>query len=214
MFFLLFLLPLIMIMIVAVIVVMSGIVIVAVVMIVLMAAIMIVTVILRMADAVIVVVTAIMIVAVIVVMIVIAAAIMVVIVLLEDGFQVLGKSLFGCAIDFSNGNSAFRGNLRARFKFGCEQRTFAVTPAELAVQLADRCLDDARLPSPLRALHQRAADAERRGLGEDDFFHLVDVRRSAEDAQQHTGAILFHLDRRREDFRRARPRTVFVSYSR
>ncbi len=78
-----------------------------------------------------------------------------------------------------------------------------MTPAELAVQLADRCFDDARLPSTLRALHQRAADAERRGLGEDDVFHLVHVGRSAEDAQQHTGAILFHLDRRRENFDRA-----------
>ena len=88
-----------------------------------------------------------------VVMIVIVAAIMVmvmvVIMLLESGFQVLGKRLLGRAIDLSDGNSAFGSDLRARFKFRREQRTFSVTPAELAVQLTDRGLDDARLPSTL-----------------------------------------------------------------
>ena len=90
---------------------------------------------------------------VIVIAIAIMVMIMVVIMLLKGGFQVLGKSLFGSAIDFSNGDSSFGGDLRARFKFRCEQRAFAVTPAELAMQLADRSFNDARLPSTLRALH-------------------------------------------------------------
>lgn len=113
----------------------------AVVVIVLVTGVMIVTVVMivRMLDVVIVVMPAIM--------AVIVIAVMIVVVLLEDGFQVLGKSQFGRAINFPDWNSAFGRDLRARFKFGREQRTLAVSPAELAVQLADRCLDDARLPS-------------------------------------------------------------------
>ena len=68
--------------------------------------------------------------------------IVIVVVLLEDRFEVRCKGLFGGAIDLADRDAAFGGDLRARFKFRREQRTLAVTPAELAMQLADWSFDD------------------------------------------------------------------------
>lgn len=139
-----------------------------------------------------------------VIVVVTAFMVVIVVMLFEERFRTLGESLLSGAVDLADGDSALGSDLRARFKFWRKQRAFAVTPAEFAVQLADRCLDDTRLSSTFRALHQRTTDAERRRLGEDDVLHLVHVGRSAENAQQHAGPILFHLDRGREDFDRTR----------
>jgi len=101
-----------------------------------------------------------MIVVMVVVMIVaaLAAAVMVVIMVMvmlsEHGVEMFGEGLFGNAIDFADRDAAFGRDLRARFKFRREQRTFAVPPAELAMQLTDRRFDDTRFASTLRALHQ------------------------------------------------------------
>ena len=203
-FLLLFLFPVVMVMavivIVSTVVIVGMIVVMAVIVVVLLADVMVVTVFM--------VVRMIVIVAVVMIVVVsaIVAAVMVVIVVMlsEHGVEMFGERLFGRAIDFSNRDSAFGRDLRTGLEFWSEQRSLAVSPAELAVQLADRSLDDARLPSTLRPLHQRTADAERRRLCENDVFHLVDVRRAAEDTQQYAGAGLFHLDRRREKFDRAR----------
>ena len=132
-------------------------------------------------------VTVIMVMAVIMIVIVAAIIVMVVVMLFEGGFQVLGKGLFGSAIDLADGDSTFGRDLRARLEFRREQWSFAMSPAELPVQLADRSFDDARLPSTLRALHQRAANPERRRFGEDDVFHPIQIGRATEDAQQHAG---------------------------
>ena len=198
MFLLLFLLPLVvvLVMVVAVIVVMAAVVIVGMIVVVLMAAVMVVTVIMIMRMIVIMVAFAIVVMAIV--------RIMIVVVLLEDRFEVRCKGLFGGAIDLADRDATFGGDFRAGLEFRSEQRTLAMSPTELAVQLTDRRFDDARLPSTFRPLHQRTADAERRGLGEEDVFHVVEVGRPAENRQQHSGAVLFHLDRRREDFDRSR----------
>lgn len=201
-------------MVVAVIVIESAVVIVgmimvmAVIVVVLLADVMIVTVVMvvRMIVVMAMIVTVIVVVAVvmivIVIVIVVAVMVMIVVMLSEHGVEVLREGLFGNAIDLADRNAAFGGELRARLEFRREQRALAVPPAELAVQLPDRGLDHARLPSTLRSLHQRTPDAERGGLGEDDVFHLVDVGRSAKHAQQDAGTVLLHLDRSREDFDR------------
>ena len=121
------------------------------IMVVLMADIMVVAVVMAVRMIAIVIVVMALIVTVIVVMavivivttIMVVIALMIVVMLLKHGFQVLGKGLFGRAIDFSDGDSAFGSDLRAGLEFWSKQRTLAVSPAELAVQLADRSLDDA-----------------------------------------------------------------------
>lgn len=173
--FLLFLLA--SVVIVAVVVIMATIVIVRMIVVVRMADVMVV----RMVVVVAMIVTVIMVMIMVMVMVAFATAFVVMIVIVivfvfvfgEHGVEVFGEGLFGDAINLADRNAAFGGELCAGLEFRREQRAFAVSPAELAVKLSDRRFDDARLPSTLRALHQRTADAERRGLGEDDVFHLV-----------------------------------------
>ena len=66
--------------------------------------------------------------------IVIVSVIMVVIVRFEGSLDLFGEALFGDAVNFADGDSAFGRHLGAGLELRCEQRTLAVSPAELALQ--------------------------------------------------------------------------------
>ena len=93
------------------------------------------------------------------------------------------------------------GAARLVLRRGLHQLT--VQAAKLDPHLAKRCLDGDIFAAEFAAVGGVAADAQRGGFAQDHFAKPIRIRLSAKHGEQHSGAVLFHLDRRVKYVQRA-----------
>ena len=95
------------------------------------------------------------------------------------------------------------GDLDAVFVLGGKDDRLVGTPRQLSFDRTEVGLNGVRRPLTDRAFDHLAANAERVGFIENDRLHFGGIFVLADHAEDHTGAVLLHLDRGRVDIERS-----------
>ena len=97
------------------------------------------------------------------------------------------------------------GDFTARLVLRRGLHHLAIEPAKLHSDLAKRCFDSGDFTTEFATIDGVAADAQRGGFAQDQFAKPVRIGLGTQHCEQHTGPVLFHLDRRVEHIERADP---------